>query len=137
VLHTFDIQALVKLALTPCCCHVQVFFLTCAGTKVYPDPRMTSVDAALAFAKSSQLQVGLADVCSQLHQPTSTVVCMMLLHLSADRVDRGLQLPPCWPLPCYAGCSGGGVWNGRSLGRGAVWLSTSASDKLPVHCNVV
>lgn len=33
-----------------------VFFLTCAGTKAYPDPRMTSVDAALAFAKSSQLQ---------------------------------------------------------------------------------
>ena len=39
---------------------VQVFFLTCAGTKVYPDPRMTSVDAALAFAKSSQLQVSPA-----------------------------------------------------------------------------
>ncbi len=36
---------------------VQVFFLTCAGTKVFSDPRMTSVDAALAFAKSSQLQV--------------------------------------------------------------------------------
>mmetsp|Transcript_6370 Transcript_6370/g.18321 ORF Transcript_6370/g.18321 Transcript_6370/m.18321 type:complete len:699 (+) Transcript_6370:300-2396(+) len=33
-----------------------VFFLTCAGTKAYSDPRMASLEAALAFAKCSQLQ---------------------------------------------------------------------------------
>jgi hypothetical protein len=37
-----------------------VFFLTCAGSKHYADPRMNSLEAALIFAKSSKLQVGIA-----------------------------------------------------------------------------
>ncbi len=35
-----------------------MFFLTCAGSKHYADPRMNSLEAALIFAKSSKLQVG-------------------------------------------------------------------------------
>ena len=33
-----------------------VFFLTCAGSRTYADPRMNSLEAALVFAKSSKLQ---------------------------------------------------------------------------------
>lgn len=36
-----------------------VFFLTCAGSKHYADPRMNSLEAALIFAKSSKLQARL------------------------------------------------------------------------------
>ena len=35
-----------------------VLFLTCGGTKVFTDPRMNSLEAALQFALASQLQVG-------------------------------------------------------------------------------
>lgn len=41
-------------------CRYPVFFLTCAGSKHYADPRMNSLEAALIFAKSSKLQVGIA-----------------------------------------------------------------------------
>lgn len=41
-----------------CACRYPVFFLTCAGSKHYADPRMNSLEAALIFAKSSKLQVG-------------------------------------------------------------------------------
>ena len=34
-----------------------VFFLTCGGTKTFPDPRMNSLEAAFVFAKTSNLQV--------------------------------------------------------------------------------
>lgn len=34
-----------------------VFFLTCGGTKSFPDPRMNSLEAAFVFAKTSNLQV--------------------------------------------------------------------------------
>ena len=38
------------------CARYPVFFLTCAGSKTYADPRMNSLEAALVFAKSSKLQ---------------------------------------------------------------------------------
>ncbi|CAG9461280.1 unnamed protein product [Pedinophyceae sp. YPF-701] len=33
-----------------------VFFLTCSGTEVFADPRMNSLNAAVAFARASELQ---------------------------------------------------------------------------------
>ena len=33
-----------------------VFFLTCSGTELYPDPRMNSLQAAIAFSHASNLQ---------------------------------------------------------------------------------
>ena len=96
----------------------QVFFLTCAGTKVYPDPRMTSVDAALAFAKSSQLQVNQACTVGLSHS------CHDVHDVAMDEVTRGScdhhHGAPC----CFAGCSGGGIWHGRPLGGGALPLSS-------------
>lgn len=37
-----------------------VLFLTCGGTKLFADPRMNSLEAALQFALASRLQVGTA-----------------------------------------------------------------------------
>ncbi len=42
-----------------------MFFLTCAGSKHYADPRMNSLEAALIFAKSSKLQVGAGSYCQR------------------------------------------------------------------------
>jgi len=38
-----------------------VFFLTCSGTEQYLDPRMNSLEAAIAFSRASQLQGIVAD----------------------------------------------------------------------------
>lgn len=43
-----------------------VLFLTCGGTKLFSDPRMNSVDAALQFALASRLQGVVAEVSSVL-----------------------------------------------------------------------
>lgn len=64
-----------------------MFFLTCAGTKAYPDPRMTSVDAALAFAKSSQLQVH-CHVRKPADKPSR---CMLVM----DGLHGAWMLQPC------------------------------------------
>jgi hypothetical protein len=74
--------------LTLRCVYAQVFFLTCAGTKVYPDPRMTSVDAALAFAKSSQLQV----VPAALQQLPASCICICTGRFSCwNRIAKEIQ----------------------------------------------
>ena len=43
-----------------------VLFLTCGGTKVFNDPRMNSLDAAIQFALGSQLQGVVAEATSVL-----------------------------------------------------------------------
>ncbi|KAL4420635.1 hypothetical protein ABPG75_010291 [Micractinium tetrahymenae] len=43
-----------------------VLFLTCGGTKLFSDPRMNSLDAALHFALASRLQGVVAEVSSVL-----------------------------------------------------------------------
>ena len=55
IFSTFDPDCATLLSLK--CARYPVFFLTCAGKKVYADPRMNSLEAALIFAKSSKLQV--------------------------------------------------------------------------------
>lgn len=44
-----------------------VFFLTWAGTKSFSDPRMASLNAALTFAKSSQLQGVVPEISGMAH----------------------------------------------------------------------
>ena len=56
IFSTFDPDCATLLSLK--CARYPVFFLTCAGSKHYADPRMNSLEAALIFAKSSKLQVG-------------------------------------------------------------------------------
>ena len=55
IFSTFDPDCATLLSLK--CARYPVFFLTCAGSKHYSDPRMNSLQAALIFAKSSKLQV--------------------------------------------------------------------------------
>lgn len=50
-----------------------VLFLTCGGTKVFTDPRMNSLEAALQFALASQLQGVVAEVTSVLGRLQETV----------------------------------------------------------------
>jgi len=50
-----------------------VLFLTCGGTKIFDDPRMNSLDAALRFALSSKLQGVVAEATAVLPQLTETV----------------------------------------------------------------
>ncbi|PRW21071.1 glycerophosphodiesterase GDE1 isoform A [Chlorella sorokiniana] len=50
-----------------------VFFLTCGGTKLFQDPRMNSLDAALQFALASQLQGVVAEASSVLGRLHETV----------------------------------------------------------------
>lgn len=45
-------------------CKFSVFFLTCGGTKIFKDPRMNSVEAALQFAKATRLNGVVAEVSS-------------------------------------------------------------------------
>lgn len=45
-------------------CKFSVFFLTCGGTKIFKDPRMNSVEAALQFAKATRLHGVVAEVSS-------------------------------------------------------------------------
>lgn len=57
IFSSFDPDCATLLSLK--CARYPVFFLTCAGSKKYADPRMNSLEAALIFAKSSKLQVVL------------------------------------------------------------------------------
>jgi glycerophosphodiester phosphodiesterase len=50
-----------------------VLFLTCGGTKLFDDPRMNSVEAALQFALASRLQGVVAEVSSVLGRLHETV----------------------------------------------------------------
>lgn len=45
-------------------CKFSVFFLTCGGTKIFKDPRMNSIEAALQFAKATRLNGVVAEVSS-------------------------------------------------------------------------
>jgi glycerophosphodiester phosphodiesterase len=45
-------------------CKFSVFFLTCGGTKIFKDPRMNSVEAALQFARATRLNGVVAEVSS-------------------------------------------------------------------------
>lgn len=45
-------------------CKFSVFFLTCGGSKIFKDPRMNSVEAALQFARATRLNGVVAEVSS-------------------------------------------------------------------------
>ncbi|KAK9905950.1 hypothetical protein WJX75_009398 [Coccomyxa subellipsoidea] len=59
IFSSFDPDCATLLSLK--CARYPVFFLTCAGSKHYADPRMNSLEAALIFAKSSKLQGVVAE----------------------------------------------------------------------------
>ena len=45
-------------------CKFSVFFLTCGGSKIFKDPRMNSIDAALQFAQATHLHGVVAEISS-------------------------------------------------------------------------
>ena len=69
IFSTFDPDCATLLSLK--CARYPVFFLTCAGSKHYADPRMNSLEAALIFAKSSKLQVGCPAIIRRFSQRPS------------------------------------------------------------------
>ena len=77
IFSTFDPDCATLLSLK--CARYPVFFLTCAGSKHYADPRMNSLQAALIFAKSSKLQVGCPVMPCHLHL---IIFSNVRLHLS-------------------------------------------------------
>lgn len=48
-------------------CKFSVFFLTCGGSKIFKDPRMNSVEAALQFAQATRLHGVVAEISSIVH----------------------------------------------------------------------
>lgn len=60
-------------------CKFNVFFLTCGGTKVFKDPRMNSVEAALQFAQANKLHGVVAEI-SSIVDRLDTVVPMFHQH---------------------------------------------------------
>eukprot|EP00887_Chlorella_sp_A99_P007166 scaffold2.g7166.t1 len=82
-----------------------VFFLTCGGTKHFSDPRMNSLEAALQFAISSQLQGVVAESRSVLGR-LGTIVPefhrhgLFLWTWLSRSLAHAFSLPPYRLVPC-------------------------------------